>query len=65
MALPLKKKPTMAGRACTSSVRKRLSVGVCNAPAIPVKKATIKNDADVRSKVRGRKAVVLLDMSMV
>ena len=42
MALPVKKKPTIAGRAWTSLVRNRLSVGVCNAPAIPVRKATIK-----------------------
>ena len=50
MALPVKKKPTIAGRAWTSLVRNRLSVGVCNAPAIPVRKATIKNAVDVKSK---------------
>lgn len=48
-ALPVKKNPTIAGRACTSSVRKILSVGVCRAPAMPVRKATIKNAVDVRS----------------
>ena len=48
-ALPVKKNPTIAGRACTSSVRKILSVGVCRAPAIPVRKATIKNAVEVRS----------------
>lgn len=56
MALPVKKKPTIAGRAWTSLVRKRLSVGVCNAPAIPVRKATIKNAVDVKSKGFGEAA---------
>ena len=56
MALPVKKKPTIAGRAWTSLVRNRLSVGVCNAPAIPVRKATIKNAVDVKSKGFGEAA---------
>ena len=60
MALPVKKKPTIAGRAWTSLVRNRLSVGVCNAPAIPVRKATIKNAVDVKSKGFGEAAAGVL-----
>ena len=62
MALPVKKKPTIAGRAWTSLVRNRLSVGVCNAPAIPVRKATIKNAVDVKSKGFGEAAAGVLCM---
>ena len=51
-ALPVKN-PTMPGRAWTSSVRKRLSVGVCNAPAIPVRNAISRNAEDVKSNALG------------
>jgi len=62
MALPVKKKPTMAGRACTSLVRNRLRVGVCNAPAIPVRKATIKNADEVKSNDFGEAAAGVVCM---
>ena len=43
MALPVKKKPTIAGRGVDFVGQKEAQrVGVCNAPAIPVRKATIK-----------------------
>lgn len=47
-----KKKPTIAGRTCTSLVRNRLRVGVCSAPAMPVRKATIKKAEEVTSNPR-------------
>ena len=62
MALPVKKKPTIAGRTWTSFVRNKLSVGVCKAPAIPVRKATIKNAVDVKSKGFGEAAAGVLCM---
>lgn len=46
-----KKNPTIIGRAFNSSARNILSVGVCSAPAIPVRKATIKNAAAVMSNI--------------
>ena len=49
MALPVKKKPTIAD-AWTSLVRNRLSVGVCNATGNTGEEATIKNAVDVKSK---------------
>ena len=60
-ALPVKKIPTIKGLTCTSLVRKRLSVGVCSAPAIPVKKATIKKAVDVMS---GRRRAVAVDVDI-
>ncbi|EHM39048.1 50S ribosomal protein L15e domain protein [Hafnia alvei ATCC 51873] len=44
----------MKGLLTTSVDRKRLSVGVCSAPAMPVKKATIKNEVEVKSGRRRR-----------
>ena len=56
MALPVKKKANHRRTRGLPLVRNRLSVGVCNAPAIPVRKATIKNAVDVKSKGFGEAA---------
>ncbi|MNT82777.1 hypothetical protein D3C72_2225570 [compost metagenome] len=47
----------MEGRTFTSVARNRLSVGVCNAPAIPVRNATTKKASEVRSGERRVTAV--------
>ncbi|KJF77742.1 hypothetical protein UA44_17350 [Klebsiella aerogenes] len=57
-----KKKPTIAGRTCTSLVRNRLRVGVCKAPAIPVRKATIRKAEEVKSNPRRGRAALLFCM---
>jgi hypothetical protein len=41
-------------------VRNKLSVGVCKAPAMPVRKATIKNAVEVTSKGLGEAAAGLM-----
>jgi hypothetical protein len=61
-ALPVKKKPTIAGRTCTSLVKNRLRVGVCNAPAMPVRKATIRKAEEVKSNPRRGRAALLFCM---
>jgi hypothetical protein len=64
-ALPVKKKPTIAGRTCTSLVKNRLRVGVCNAPAMPVRKATIRKAEEVKSNPRRGRAALLFCMSVI
>lgn len=60
-----KKKPTIAGRTCTSLVRNRLRVGVCNAPAMPVRKATIRKAEEVTSNTRRGRAALRFSMCLV
>lgn len=48
IALSVKKNFIIVGRVCILSVRKILSVGVCRAFVISVRKVTIKNVVEVR-----------------